>query len=745
MKRNFLNKKRAQELVEFAIIVPILMMILFIIVEFGSALNARITVGDAVKIALVKVNNLSSLNGTEDDKKAFVENYVKREVIKYLILHNIPNSGSVKAKVKVVNGKYAVILVSYSYHPYFIIAGLLGHGVDTIPFSSSQTLNPHIFEANVLPQSFTTTELSEFHTATSGDSIESGALVDGYYDNPPGYDVREHTAFLLHFYGGVVNYPNLQYDKARLVSWQGNDLLPPNLRINLKTGTLEVRSPYYHAGVWFDTKIPYIWVVSAMGINHLIFTKYNSYQMLLADNSALLYKLRFNSTDPFYNRDIIFCGIGSCSGDQRGTATVNERALRMNPLLGDPSSANNGYIIGTMEPIYVPGSASAYYHNLKFVNSYYFSYTADFLHWASADWYDQDFITISSPHVLGLNNTMANGIYISDITNPAKNPFYTPYKYRLKMCEVVNSGNCTAGTYVKDSTWDYTEDGNIDANNNAGWDDVEPSGDHFYTMDIVDVYTDSDGDGIPDAWDRDPAFPDANVNGILDGNETEEINYSVTTGKSERCNDINEWVVGGGMPHWAKSAEGEPLDYKADSAICAKFPNIIKIGNPIYGVISGHIVAPTDFTDFYASQQNGNNYSYYAATPYKVTLAGTALNSLESPGYITIPEIKLMDLVIYSPDGGITKAIYYKIDDDHYTRVHPSWWEELPGCSANPNDKFSQCNVKARRTLKAATYIHGSTLSTDIVLDPSDELQYLYTNVFSPILHVRRTPPSNVW
>ena len=745
MKRNFLNKKKAQELVEFAIVVPILMMILFIVVEFGSALNARITVGEAIKIALVKVNNLSSLDGNKAAKEAFVENYITNEVVKYLILHNIPNSGSVTTHVKVVNGVsgYATILVNYQYHPYFLLSGLFGnHVLDSIPFSSSQTLNPHIFEDNVFSAAsafpaFTTYQLSKFHTDGAGNFIDTGALVDGNYNGA--YDVREHTAFLLHFYGGIGTHPNLEYDLARLVSWQGNDLLPPNLRINLKTGTLETRSPYYNSGVWFDTKIPYIWVVSSMGINHLIFTKYNSYQMLLADTSSLLYKLRFNTTDSFYNRAIRFCGTtgssGACNGDQRGRATVNERTLRMNPRLGDvvdgdPDTGDNSYLIGTMEPI------DTTIANFGFVNSYYFSYTGTsinattLLDWDSANWENQDFITISSPWVKGLQNNMANGIYIPDITDSSKNPFYTPYQYRLKMCEALNGGNCTPqGVYLGPAA--PANDGNIDANNViiGPWDAVEPGGDWIYTMDIVDVYTDSDGDGIPDAWDRDPAYPDANVNGILDGNEIVNIN------PQHRCND----------------GIGDPLEYGPDDwGTCKWYKNAAPIDDITIGdIINGHTAAAGDFTPYNASPGE----PFYDSTPYNDTTG--VLQALEAPGDINIPAINPMNLVVYNPSGP-HKAIYYDLGGGHYTRQHPSWWSEL--CLffffTNSNDKFSSCNVKVRRLLKthnnnsANSYIHGTATPaigpTDITLDPSDELQYLYNNTFQPSYRVKRTPPT-VW
>ena len=57
------RSRKAQQLIEFALVVPILMMFLFIIIEVGMAINARMTLSEAVKSALVEVNNLNTIGG----------------------------------------------------------------------------------------------------------------------------------------------------------------------------------------------------------------------------------------------------------------------------------------------------------------------------------------------------------------------------------------------------------------------------------------------------------------------------------------------------------------------------------------------------------------------------------------------------------------------------------------------------------------------------------------------------------
>lgn len=744
-----MNRKKAQQLIEFAIIVPILMMVLFIVIEMGSALNARATLGEGIKTALVKVNYLSNLDGDRSAKTSYVEAFIKNEIIRYMIQHNIPNTASISVKVKATDD-YAVAMVNYQYNPYFLVPGMFGAGPSSITFSSSQSLNPHIFQDNVFPavRALSSFDLSMFHTDGSGNPLETGALADPdpYKDTAAVgvYNVRtdahgSRMAILLHFYGGIGTHPNFEYDYARIINWQGVDLLPPNLRINLKTGTLGVRSPYYNSGEWFDTMIPYVWVVSALGINHLFYVKHNSFEMLLEDDSRLYYKFRFNTADTFYNRNIRFCGAtpsgGLCDGDHRGTATVNERALRMNPRLGsvtdDPSSGNNNYSFGTMEPILTPNDPTHYFQHVKT----YFAHTDEdpgdtWLGWDSANWQDNYFAVIHSPYVFGLQkgtNDMANEVYHQDITDNTKNPFFEIYRYRFKLWETHNGGAGVPGAYAGVAPGG-ADDGNIDANLGAIWDGVETSVDNYYTMDIVDVYIDSDGDGIPDAWDRDPAYFDVNINGILDGNE---LNPSLFNTETNRCND----------------GVGEPLNYNPDPASCNHFPDIIEDGQLIgtHTVDVGADIAPYPY-------RASPGKPFYRAAPYGVS--GGMLSN--EPG-TNIPSIQDMaEWYVYDPPTAGKALYYYDSSTGKYYRRHVTWWQEgIGGCSNPSGGKFSMDCVHERRKLKVnhtgtglAKYIHGHGVGAgpdSIELDPSDELRFLHVNnVFSSASKVNRIPAS-VW
>jgi hypothetical protein len=397
-----------------------------------------------------------------------------------------------------------------------MIPALLGGALpSSIKFSSSQSLNPYVFSENVFPAigntwRRSTNELSCYHTAANCTFQNSGAIIDNTVD---GFPVREHIGILLHFYGGLGTHPHLEYDKARLVTWDGKDLLPPNLRLNLKTGTLEVRSPYYQPGAWFDTRIPYVWVASSLGLTHLIFTKYNEFEMLWPENSGLLYKLDFSSANIFYNRNMIFCGNGTnaCNSTQALQSNLNERLLRMNPKLG-VGIPQNQYIIGTNEPVIIPTNPT---HNLHFIKGFYFSYSTDYINWNAATWNQGYFMSIASPRV----TSMIDDVYQPNLANATLNPFYSVYQFRFQLRE---KGQLNEGTYVGPGVAaDDTDDGSSEDDN----DDTDPN--TTYNADIVDVYIDSDADGIPDAWDKHPSYFDANVNGILDGNEI--VDFSTQT------------------------------------------------------------------------------------------------------------------------------------------------------------------------------------------------------------------------
>ena len=91
------DNKKAQALVEFALIAPILIMLLLMITEFGYILNVRNTLSEATKDALAQTNSkFNNITGaTTAVKRANVENELQASITDYLRKRAVPNPSSV--------------------------------------------------------------------------------------------------------------------------------------------------------------------------------------------------------------------------------------------------------------------------------------------------------------------------------------------------------------------------------------------------------------------------------------------------------------------------------------------------------------------------------------------------------------------------------------------------------------------------------------------------------------------------
>jgi hypothetical protein len=479
---------------------------------------------------------------------------------------------------------------------------------------------------------------------------------------------------------------------------------------------------------WIDTQIPYIWTVSALGINHLIYVKYNTDRIKILDTAGLYFKLRLNDTNLLYNLGIPTCAQSSttpCDDDLMGSNTINERALRFNPRIGSDPAWNDTYIFGTAEPVKIIPPITWFPptlpHPYQQVNSHYFSYTVDY------GSLDRNFlVTISTPFVKGLKanattpDPMADSIYSIDISDNTKNPFFKPYEYRFKLCESNPEGYaCDPGTYQGPA--DASEEGNIDANSAAGWDDVESVADSVYVVDIFDVIIDSDGDGIPDAWDKDPSYFDVNVNGILDGNEINPALFKT----NNRCNDD----------------AGSPYDYETDpTSLCNDFPPELTVADT------------ADYT--FINIEEGTSSPFYNATPLQVN---KALNPVQTglTSNINIPTVNIMNLYLYNPVGNpaIGQALYYKKTSgnitvgDTLTRIFPTWHDPLVLSCTQETGSFHATCITARKTQKASSgYLHTILWGDSFILNNSNEINALTgsSGRFDSANKITPTPPS-VW
>jgi len=274
--------KKAQQLVEFVVVAPIIIVIFIFIVEIGFTINAKIALSEAVRYSLIKVNQMA------DDSVTDIETALENSIKSYLSSHYLPNSSSITVDIITPSAgsseETAVVKVNYKYLPFFTLFDSLGNSIipSELDFSSYQIVNYALLKQNTPSSVFTSAQLDSF---SKDSSIITNQTIDGV-------DFRYQVAFMVGFSGGAT------YDYARLYNWWGEDLLPSNLAFSMQSGHLIVKTPYYPttpAGNWLDTNIPYTWVLSSLGFTQAIYS-YN-----LTNNT--IFSLFLNGSDPFGSFD----------------------------------------------------------------------------------------------------------------------------------------------------------------------------------------------------------------------------------------------------------------------------------------------------------------------------------------------------------------------------------------------------------------------------------------------------------
>jgi len=335
--------RKAQHLVEFALVTPVIIIIFLFIVEIGFIISTKIALAEAVRDNLSKVNELAGNSKT--DIKISLENSIKT----YISSHNLPNSNTITVDIfePTVNDgeETALVCVNYKYHSFLNFLDFSGQNIfpAEFNFSSYQVINSSLLKNNDYSSAFSSADLDSF---SKDSSILTNQTIDGM-------DFRYMVGFLIGFdiFSGTDDY-----NYARLFNWWGDDLLPPNLAINVQTGHLEVKSPYYNGGDWFDTKIPYTWVFSSLGLTHVMYSKINN-------NPAFVnYKLNLANPDTAFNLNIPLFGQGTYeyTGDITVSDNVDRRAFT--------SSFDGIDSFGSFDPISSLGIAK---DNLK---NYTFNY-----------------------------------------------------------------------------------------------------------------------------------------------------------------------------------------------------------------------------------------------------------------------------------------------------------------------------------------------------------------------------------
>lgn len=114
-----MRRLKAQQIVEFMLAAPLLILFFAILTEFAYSFNIHLVLSNAVKSSVSAYLNTIKADSTEDDYKYAVNNYILNDLQK----NKIPNAGSTVTQVITVD-KYPAVVGSYTYNPGFGFAFL---------------------------------------------------------------------------------------------------------------------------------------------------------------------------------------------------------------------------------------------------------------------------------------------------------------------------------------------------------------------------------------------------------------------------------------------------------------------------------------------------------------------------------------------------------------------------------------------------------------------------------------------
>lgn len=135
------HKSLGQNLVEFALVTPILLMILVVISEFGYTFMVKHTIIDSmkqtVKSSEYSVGRVSS--------EAELLGQMKTYLLEYINSHNLPTPVDLSLALGNSNQYGTAITITYTYNPSFRIMGITP---EQITIKSTQVLQNGLVKTN---------------------------------------------------------------------------------------------------------------------------------------------------------------------------------------------------------------------------------------------------------------------------------------------------------------------------------------------------------------------------------------------------------------------------------------------------------------------------------------------------------------------------------------------------------------------------------------------------------------------
>ena len=112
------NKKKAQQLIEFLLVVPFMVIILGVLTEYAYALNINMTLNEGLKTVTASIYSKIKPEMTQSDIKTILQD----NLTTYLSENNAPTNSENNIIVGYfINGQSAVFMASYTYIPAFTL------------------------------------------------------------------------------------------------------------------------------------------------------------------------------------------------------------------------------------------------------------------------------------------------------------------------------------------------------------------------------------------------------------------------------------------------------------------------------------------------------------------------------------------------------------------------------------------------------------------------------------------------
>lgn len=179
------KKKFAQQLVEFLLVAPFLIIILGILTEYAYALNCNATLSDGLKMVTGSIYNKINPNMADFTTGVSIEDQITADLRAYLIANNVPTRQENTLTVSsTIIGESAVFVANYKYISAFTLPNVFFHFLpDSFDFQAISIIPKSFIQGNIgYNDGISSTDLDKIWTGTnfSGlktyDGVKNGAM-----------------------------------------------------------------------------------------------------------------------------------------------------------------------------------------------------------------------------------------------------------------------------------------------------------------------------------------------------------------------------------------------------------------------------------------------------------------------------------------------------------------------------------------------------------------------------------------